>query len=208
VNDDRLVKVFQDGVDFHMANAISIFGENATKEQRGIMKTTLYGVLYGIGINKLSKSLKVSRKEAKRIYNLLVEKFPALFELRDAAIESTKEGRGIIHTLLGRRLVYKNVMSFNSETRSRSERQIFNALLQGTAADLMKQLTVDSLGIIYKYDALIAASVHDELILYAPTSIAHELAIELTTLWSSSQYLMPVPIVAEFKVGSTWSEIH
>lgn len=202
LDDDRLAKVFQKGEDFHSSNA-ELIGVT-----RSVAKTLLYAIAYGAGFKKIARTLSVSEKEAKRVMQSLNNKFPALPKLKQWSIEETKRNKGVFHTKFGRRLVYKSVLSSDSEKSSRSERQIFNAVLQGTAADIIKKLTIDSFDLIYEYGGRIAASVHDELLIYCPAGTAQELAETLTSVWSSSDYLGSVPITAEFKIGNTWGEIH
>jgi DNA polymerase-1 len=200
--DEQLAKIFISKEDFHSSNAA------AWGVDRDAAKVVLFGSIYGIGLNSLSVQLGRSLKDTKKIVDQINSKLPSLKELITTVIDSAKSNDCVLHTLGGRRVYYPALKYRERELRSEAERQVFNALIQGTSADILKILTLQSLEVIHKYDALIAAAVHDELIVFCDQNEANDLAIELTKLWSSSTLLSPVPITAEFKVGKSWSDTH
>lgn len=201
-DDPYLGEVFRSGQDFHQANADRLGVE------RQEAKLLLYLFIYGGGAAKLSVSLGITLARATWMIEQLKSNFTSLLELRDEVVRSAKSNRGVVHTLLGRRLVYPDLISKNRSFRARAERQVFNAVLQGTAADIQKKLMLESANLVHAYGARIAAAVHDETLIYSPAAAAPELAKDLTQKWSSSKLLDTVPITAEFKYGTSWSELH
>jgi len=200
--DDSLAKLFINGENFHTSNS------QAWDVSRDEAKKILFGKIYGQGVNSLAKQLRCSIQHAKKLVANIDSKCPALQELIDITINHARENGGVIHSLMGRRHVYPDLLSNNYVKRARAERQVFNALIQGSSADIMKFLGLMSLPMLSEYTAKMAANAHDEAIIYAPASGAEELSGNLTTLWSSSQLISPIPIQAVFHVGNTWKEAH
>jgi len=83
-----------------------------------------------------------------------------------------------------------------------------NALLQGSAADLMKKAMVE----MYEaglFDVLFPhLTVHDEMNVSVPdTNIGREAFKELTHIMETSM-LLKVPVLADAKLGANWKEAH
>jgi len=202
VGDSSLANKFINKEDFHSDNAAS------WDISRDDAKTVLFAIVYGATEHRISKVLKISLSEARQFIKKLERKMPSLFELRDLVIEGCINHKGVLHSLFGRRLVYPEITSKNKWERSAAERQIFNAYIQGTAGDILKSLTLNSMQHIRFYGARIAASVHDEVLIYCPKESADELINVLNTIFNDDKILAPVPIVAEFRQGKTWKESH
>jgi DNA polymerase I-like protein with 3'-5' exonuclease and polymerase domains len=167
-----------------------------------------FAILYGAGPSRIAKQLKKSFMEAKYLIEKLNRAMPAIQELKDNFCEALRRNNGVLHSLLRRRLIYPDILSDDDKLRSCAERQIFNAFIQGSAGDILKALTIESAPTIHHYGGRIAAAVHDEVLGYVPKKKAQELCEELSYIFSSSQFIEPVPIVAEFRYGNTWGEIH
>lgn len=206
-DDDSLARVFIEGKDFHSSNS-EAWGVN-----RDAAKTVFFAKIYGAGIGKISKSLRCTYPEAKAIVKTIDTKCPALQNLIDDVIFTARDSGGILHTLLGRRLVYVDLLSDIEAFSKRAERQVFNALIQGSSADVLKVLTLDSMSLIRDHDACVAAAVHDELLGYVPNQSSEALVYNLSKRWSSSDLLMipgkgKIPITTEFKVADCWLAAH
>ena len=66
--DPIMKRSFENGDDIHQMMAAEIFDQakdTVTSEQRNLAKTINYGILYGMGSQKLAKSLGIAVKEAK-----------------------------------------------------------------------------------------------------------------------------------------------
>jgi DNA polymerase I-like protein with 3'-5' exonuclease and polymerase domains len=237
VGDDKLHTIFSAGLDFHMENArswglVEFYGGDE-KRARSAAKC-LYSVIYGGGAEAVGLYAGAKGSEAKElgttILGMMEEKFPALFELRDKLVQHAINNGGIAHTEYGRRLCYPHLVQSNaiklgeelvragkmSNTKqaakwlvARGIRQIFNALLQGTAAEVLKILTIMEGGIIdlmLETDSFLIASVHDEVQLYAPIERADEVASRLGDIMKTP--LLRTPISGDVKVGNSWYECH
>lgn len=205
--DDSMAKIFIAREDFHTANS------NEWSVDRNAAKTGFFAKLYGSGIGKFARALKLDYVEAKKIMSTIDRKCPSLNSLIADVVATARAQEGVLHTLLGRRLVYPNLFSDDGELRSEAERQVFNALIQGSSADVLKYLSVDSMPIVRKYHAVTAAAVHDEYIGYVPECFATDLVQSMTYRWSNSSILtIPgkgyIPVVAEFQAADSWIEAH
>jgi DNA polymerase-1 len=206
-DDESFATIFIEDRDFHDSNAES------WNLERKAAKTVYFACIYGSGVGRISTTLGCSYREAQEILNKVYRACPNLRNLIQDVQESCKENDMILHSLLGRRLWYPAINSDCSELASRASRQVFNAVVQGSSADVLKVLTLESMPLLRQYDAVLAAAVHDQNVMYCPQETAQLLAADLTLNWSRSRMLsVPgkgfVPIKAEFKSGSRWSETH
>ncbi len=167
--DASLVKTFQDGRDIHAAVASEVFGvpeADVTKDMRRKAKVINFGIIYGMGVTSLQKSLGGTREEAQIFYENYFKKFPEVTRF----IEDTKRTanqKGYTETLFGRRRYVRGIRSSIPYIRAGAERMATNAPIQGTAADIIKyaMLAVDG---ALKKERLsekvhLLLQVHDEL---------------------------------------------
>lgn len=196
-----MANAFINNLDLHQQNA------DAWGVTRDMAKKVLYLTLYGGGANKLAADSGLSLAEGEAIIEQVNKTTPAIEQLKNSVYDACKK-KGYIRTLGGRRLYYPDITSKNRSLRGRAERQAFNALLQGSAADILKIISIRSYPIVRKYGAAYVAAVHDESLFYVDADKSHDFANELTELWSSSGLLKDIPTTAEFKVGQKWSDTH
>lgn len=199
--EESLADIFIQGKDFHSSNA------EAWGVDRMSAKTLLFAILYGASAHRIAKTLKKPVKEAQALIDRLNESLPAVQRMKEMIWEFTRNNNGVMHTLVGHRLVYPEINSKNKGARGRAERQLFNAFIQGSSGDVLKYLTLKSMPIISKHGGSLAASVHDELLGYVPRDNAQMLCQELTQLFSECELIAPVPIEAEFKYGERWGSL-
>ena len=157
--------------------------EKITKEERQTCKTVFLSLLYGAGTRKLASSLGVQVAEAKRIRGEFYDAWPAVPELL-SGILATYRKRGYIKTPWGRRL------------HPHSDHAAINHLVQGSAADLMKQALVS------------AHVVHDELIFDGPTEDRRGLeSMVIRPSMNDERINEVVPIVVDIEWSDTnWAE--
>lgn len=226
LNDDSMTSIFEAGVDFHQSNA------DAWGVARSDAKTLLYAILYGAGAEKVGKG---DVKRGKSLMSLLEENAPNLFKLKELVWETAEAKGGVIHDFFGRRLVYPNIVWENAlkeakeaiandvdgklftdnpwklakSFQSQAMRRIFNALLQGTAASVLKVLTLMVMeerrkrGLKFR----MAGAIHDELQNYMP-----ELVVELVSAMLEEVFRTPLlphcPIKGDAKAGNNWHDTH
>lgn len=185
---------------------------------RPVVKTFNYGCIYGMGWQTaMEKNYvlfeKLARGEGKgielftkEIYYNYHKKFPVVKDTMNWA-QHTARTHGYVDTMGGRRL-HKPTPQYDSATCRINDYlyKMLNKLIQGTAADILKQalITADEAGI---YDVLkLHLLVHDEQVNSVPfTKEGTEAAVELQHIMGNvyKEQLL-VPIKAECELGPNW----
>lgn len=196
-----LISTYLDGGDIYMTLA-EPFGL-----QRPEGKTLVLAVSYGVGADKIAGSLGMTVKEAKKlIYEDFPKRFPEIDQLKKRVIKESRARRPVyVQTLLGRRRYMPELWSTDQYLRSRAERQCFNALIQGSAADIQKIAMVRTHRSINPECHLIL-TVHDEIVVTAPAHLAEETASVLKESMEGATLLKTVPLIAEVKIADNWAE--
>ena len=205
-NDETLKEAFINGEDIHTATAIKLFGEKEAKEKRNFAKSINYGLLYGMGSQKLSKELGISLKEAKEIKDAYFDTFPTVREYLETIKRSAKE-KGFVETLLGRRRVF-DYENANGMERAKIDRDSVNTVFQGSAADLIKlsMLEIDSMIREEGLRAFMLLQIHDELIFEIEESITQEIAKKFAYTMENI-YPLNVPLKCSISIGDRWDEL-
>ena len=185
---------------------------------RPVVKTFNYGCIYGMGwqtameknyvlFEKLARSEgKDIESFTKEIYYNYHKKFPVVKDTM-AWAQDIARAYGYIDTMGGRRL-HKPTPQYDPVTGKINDYlyKMLNKLIQGTAADILKQalITADEAGI---YDVLtLHLLVHDEQVNSVPfTKEGTEAAVELQHIMGNvyKEQLL-VPIKAECELGPNW----
>lgn len=215
------------GMDFHqLAAEIAYPGQEITKALRESAKTINFGVAYGLGVAGLAANLGVSMDEAKPILAAFHSKIPWLKEIYNKALNQASSV-GYIKTILGRRQRFdlwekggweeeksyltQERYSELAETDQRKYKRArthkaLNALLQGSAADLMKK----SMVMAYEQGLFKILTphitVHDELGVSVPKTVEGRQAFEQLIHVMENAMKLHVPILASAKTGANWNE--
>ena len=218
--DARLIKTFQENRDIHAAVASEVFGvpENeVTKDMRRKAKVINFGIIYGMGVTSLQKSLgitpstglRASREEAQIFYENYFKKFPDVTRFLEDT-KRTANQKGYTETLFGRRRYVRGIRSPIPYIRAAAERMAINAPIQGTASDIIKKamLAVDTAlskaNLSEKTHLLL--QVHDELI-YEIEKDALDSAVMIIKKEMEGAMTEKVPFLVSTAVGRNWGEI-
>ena len=212
--DPRLLAIFAQSEDIHLATAMEIFSlpaDQITKEMRRAAKTVVFGIVYGISPFGLSQNIGVPQAEAKKYIETFFERFPAVRALMDRNIAEGK-AKGYTTTILGRRRPIPELQSGDPVQRSFGERMAVNSPIQGSAADLIK------VAMIRVHQALqeqlpqtkIILQVHDELIFEVPeANLEAAKRLVKTEMEAVGQTLgLSVPLKVDLGVGKNWRLAH
>jgi len=168
-------------------------------------KNLNFGMVYGLGKDKLIRTLGVSEDVAIRLYEAYHNALPCVRETYNSA-QRLANRRGYIKTLLGRRRRYPEVEEDKYGRPSRvGAHTALNGVLQGSAADVIKRAMV----MIWRSGAcdVVGAphlTVHDELDFSdKQTSEAEDAFREIKHILESCVKLR-VPLLAEETVGDNW----
>lgn len=163
--EESMIKSFNENRDIHVLTASEIFGipiDEVSPKQRERGKTINFSIIYGISAFGLSDRMKISRAEASIFIKKYFENYPKVKEFMEISLQNAREN-GFTETILGRRRYDININSNNRNLRSASERELFNFIIQGSAADIMKLAMVEIDKILDENIKLIL-QIHDEFL--------------------------------------------
>ena len=206
-----LVTAFTRGEDIHARTAALLHDKEpaeVTPDERRGAKTINFGLIYGMGPQKLAQELGIGLKEAKAFIERYFERLSGLKAFYESVEKHTVE-TGHVTTLAGRRRLLPDITSRNDNLRAQARRQAVNTLIQGSAADIIKlaMLAAHRDPELERLGAVPILQVHDELLLEAPAETARAAGERLAGLMAGVQDLK-VPLLAEWGVGSTWADAH
>lgn len=209
--DEGLLNAFRDNLDVHTATAAEVFkvelGE-VTSDQRRSAKAINFGLIYGMGAQKLGKDIGVDTKTAKAYIDVYFARYPGVREYMERTRAQASD-QGYVETLFGRRLYLPDIHSNKPQERAGAERTAINAPMQGTAADIIKKamVKVDNWLTESGLDAKVILQVHDELVVEVREDLVAEVSEKIREHMSSAAKL-DVPLLVEVGVGDNWDEAH
>jgi len=207
--DPILKKAFQDDMDIHSFVASQIYGvpqDEVTPEMRHFAKTINFSIIYGKTPYGLSQELGIPTSEARQFIDAYFERYSRVREYIDETLEAARKN-GYITTLLGRRRYFRGLNSSNSSVRAAEERAAFNAVIQGSAADMIKV----AMNNIHKHlkgnnmRSKMILQVHDELVFEVHPSELEAMK-ELVEEKMRSALELDVPVKVNIGVGKNWLE--
>ncbi len=168
--DPRLMDVFRRGEDPHLLTARAIFGAGVDpdSDERGIGKTLNFAIGYGAGAKKVAQVLSLSgyattKEQAKDYLDEISHFYRRYYRWKTEVIQRAKR-KGHVATIGGarRRLTATFKDTANWKLTGYGERQAVNAIIQGSAADIIRRVMVRLE--VEVPSCPIIAQVHDELV--------------------------------------------
>ena len=178
--DPVLLDVYTKGKDIYLVTAEGIFGGTYDKDstERGIAKTLVLAMGYGAGPGKVAQILTVNgfpttEDTAKDYLRELQSLYGVFFAWREEVIRRVKV-KGYVTTIGGRHRRLKAAFKDrrNWKLVGYGERQAVNAVVQGSAGDIVRRVMVAQDCGEWKQLRLLA-QVHDELVWESP--VLHQL---------------------------------
>jgi len=204
--DATLVNAFNSGADIHLETAKRIFGEALAQENRSKAKTINFGLLYGMGRDKLSDTLGIDKKDAKGLIDGYFDSFPTVKAYLEGIKVRAKE-IGYTETLIGRRRFF-NFRGANGRDEAMYLREAVNTVFQGSAADLIK-MSMNKISKMIKEEKLAAKMVlqiHDELIFEVDEGQAQALGAKFQAVMEGIHPLR-VPLETSLNMAKNWGEL-
>ena len=223
--EEALCDAFNDREDVHSLTAKILFEKkNVNKDERRLGKIINFGVIYGMGSQRLARSTGVSQTEAKEFLRRYKERYSKVFSFLELQ-ERLALSKGYVETLLGRRrnfvfdrnglgrLLGKNPYEIDLDIARRAGmdaqqlRAAANAPIQGSSADIIKLAMIDLHKKIknQQLGANILLQVHDELVLEVDPSLSKDMTkIVKDTMENAVQ--LNVPLLVETGLGANWME--
>ena len=219
-----LVEAYNNNEDIHTVTARLVYEkDDISSDERRVAKTINFGVIYGMGSLRFSRSTGIDKNLANEFIKRFYSRYPKVFEF----LESLKKqaiSQGYVETILGRRRYVDftsrnlvNLKNVNPEEINLSElknigaydagllRSAANAPIQGSSADIIKIASIKIHELLENYQARLLLQVHDELIFEVPPQELEELQIQIKSVMENALELS-VPLLVEAKAGDNWME--
>lgn len=187
-----------------------------TKLVRKMAKNVNLGLSYGMGPKKFGEKYGKTYSEAKQIFNIYHKALPFVRELTNKC-ERTVKHRGYIKTLLGRHCHFdlfgpprwekgivpkkfdEAVEEFGRPVIMYFTYRAMNRLIQGSAADMIKQAMVDC----YHEGYVPCMTVHDELDF---SDVHDDKQMSRVTEIMENCVKLTVPMKVDTTIGPNWGE--
>ena len=209
--DQSLLDSFARDEDIHTRTAGILFEKDislVSADERRKAKTINFGLLYGMGPQKLSRELSISLDEARKFIEVYFSKLEKVRLFYDGIGESAAE-KGYVTTIAGRRRLLPDINSRNANLAQQARRMAINTVVQGSAADVIKKamLAVDRDEILKELGAVLILQVHDELLMEVDKSGAEQTGQRLAEIMSRVENL-DVPLAVDWGAGENWARAH
>ena len=211
-NDSQLVRDLNEGVDIHklvasLANKIPI--DQVTKDQRQKAKSIVFGLMFNMGAEELSKKHGVTVAYAEQVKALFFARYPTAKQWKHEIVKFAKKNL-YVQNRFGR---VRHLLAINNPDNKVSyadEQGAVNSPIQGAASDYVSN-AANRIFMRFKDEGLhgkLRNLIHDAIYVEAPQV---ELIQTLQIIKEEMERRIlgiQVPLVAEFKVGKRWGRMH
>jgi len=207
--DKQLCEAFHRDEDIH-ARVASQVGkvplDQVSGEMRRAAKAVNFGILYGQSPFGLAKQLGIEQEEAARFIDAYFEGYPDIEDFLGRILADCLKS-GYVSTILGRRRAIRGVRAEAPRQRNLAERTAINTVIQGSAADLIKQAMI-AIHRRLRREGLAASmllQIHDELIFEVASDELDALA-DLVIEEMAGAAALEVPLKVDVKAGPNWAD--
>jgi len=202
--DPRMVKNYLEGGDIY-----TTIGESMGVDRKA-GKVLVLAIAYGIGPEKIADQIGCTVKESHQLMDRFNESFSSVNNYRERVIRLARQQRPLpyVSTVLGRRRYIPELLNKDLGMKSRAERQAFNTVIQGSAADLIKLAMVRAHScFVDEPEVNVLLTVHDELVTIAPDHLVEETAAAIKSSMEGVKLPdMKVPLIAETYIVQKWGQ--
>ena len=209
--DENLISAYNSNQDLHALTAKKLFLEDESqeisREQRAMAKTINFSIIYGKTSFGLSKELSITPKEASEYIDKYFQEYPKVKHFENSII-AYAEKHGYVETYFKRRRIIDGINSQNKNIKNQAIRMAVNAVIQGTAAEILKKAMIN----IYKEikdkdDISLLLQVHDELIFEVKEEKAQEYKSLIENLMIICIDFKNVKLDVNGHIGENWAKI-
>lgn len=216
--DETMLQAFRDGKDIHAITAARILGkplEAVTKADRQLAKAVNFGLLYGQGANGLMKYAKsnygvsLTEQQAQQFRKAFFDAYSGIRRWHDETWLKARDPEVTeARTLLGRRRV---LLALNGDDKVEWKRftDLINHPVQGLGGDIIKLAMCELAEALKDSGARMVLTVHDELVVEAPTSEAEcsRTIVEETMVHAAERLTGAKDLfAAETVMADSWAE--
>jgi DNA polymerase-1 len=209
--DPAFIEAFRREEDIHARTASEMLGvpiDGVTPDMRRVAKAINFGIIYGMGPQKLGDELGIDFALAKNYIAAYLRRYEGVLRYKEETVDSARRN-GYVSTLFGRRRYLPDMNHKNRMIRGEAERMAVNTPIQGTAADLIKKAMIrihDRL----RRDSLktrMLLQVHDELVFEVWEEELDRVGL-LVRKEMEGVHELAVPLKVDIKTGKNWDEAH
>ena len=184
-------------VDFHGETAKIAFGLDEDNDEfkfyRQMAKNITFGIIYGIGSQKLSQQLRTSQKEAASYKKKYLDSIEGSRKFIRGVMDAV-EKRGWIKNRYGRVYKIPADMSYKG----------INYLVQGTSADILNERLIKVYEYLEDKKSNVLLQVHDEIICEVHDSELQEVSKEIVDIMQQNS--LDIPLFVDKEVCSpSWA---
>jgi DNA polymerase I-like protein with 3'-5' exonuclease and polymerase domains len=182
-------------------------------------KVLVLAISYGVGPDKIAANIGCSVQEAKDLLKNFEERFSSISKYKAKVIRQARSfsPTPYVETLMGRRRYIPDLKlkfrknqdgTSNMGLIARAERQAFNTMIQGSAADIMKLAIIRAHSCFTDDpDINVLLTVHDELVTVCPEDRAEEVANAIRVSMEGIKLKeITIPLLAEVNTVDKWGE--
>ena len=206
--DPVLVEAFTTGQDIHTRTAAEVFDVApalVSSEMRRRAKVINFGIIYGMGPQRLARELEIPLADAQRYIAAYFARYAGVARFIEETLAEARR-QGYVATLLKRRRYLPELTSREEGVRQFAERTAINTPVQGSAADLIKlaMVRLEARLARERLPAAMILQVHDELVLEADAG-AVEAAIAVIRDEMERVVPLRVPLQVDIGAGANWA---
>ena len=215
LGDDSVAQWYREGRDVYVeiaSRALNKSPESITDDERSSGKIWFLMTLYSAGPRKVSESLGIPYKEALQFYKDFHAGLPQIRMMSNPPPRTARRDYepGAIERIYTRRGYLKTPWGRHLHAEQYGEHKLLNKLIQGSAADLMKQalIKVDAWIRSTDLESRMVLTIHDEIGIDGPE---HELPIlyeHVPALMADFPFITEViPIEVDHEISlASWAE--
>lgn len=207
--DVALSQAFREGADIHTAVAAETFRvplDEVDSNMRRTAKAVNFGVIYGQSPFGLSESIGIPQAEAAQFIDDYFHRYQGVREFLDQILEDCSKNQ-FVQTICGRKRNIQGVRPGLQKQLNMPERTAINTVIQGSAADLIKQamINVNERLKQEKHSGRMLMQIHDELVFEVPTQETISLSQIVRQEMESAMHL-EIPLIVDMTSGPNWLE--
>lgn len=206
--DPVLVDAFTTGEDVHTRTAAEVFDVApalVSSEMRRRAKVINFGIIYGMGPQRLARELEIPVADAQRYIAAYFARYAGVARFIEETLAEARR-QGYVATLLKRRRYLPELSSREEGVRQFAERTAINTPVQGSAADLIKlaMVRLEARLARERVAATMILQVHDELVFEADAATVDA---AIAVIREEMEHVMPlrVPLRVDIGAGPNWA---
>lgn len=172
-------------------------------------KAVNFLIIYGGGPHTLARNLGIPVEMAQAIMDQVFRTYPGIRPWQERTIEFARKHGYVVDAWGNRRHAPADILSRDGNKRSRAERQLVNAPIQGGAASMLKVcLTkMHHSHLFEETRSILIAPIYDEVTSSVPRDTAVEYSHRLIEIMEMTPPGHAIPMEAELSIGANnWGE--